>query len=37
MTGQHAIGSYIARSVEVVISQYLIHLDFIISHSEKKS
>ena len=32
MTGQRAIGSYIAsyRSVEVMISQYLIRLDFII-------
>ena len=39
ITGQRAIGSYIARSVEVVISQYLIRLDFIIhvSRSEKKS
>ena len=27
VTGHRAISSYIARSVEVMISQYLIHLD----------
>ena len=34
VTGHRAIGSYIARSVEVMISQYLIRLD-LISRSEK--
>ena len=44
MTGHHVISRYIARSAEVVISQYLIHLDFnsylnlnLTSGSEKKS
>ena len=32
MTGQRAIGSYIARSIEVMVFQYLICLDLNISY-----